>query len=89
MQQTELVVSNRFGLHLRAAVRLTQIASKFRSRVILSVNGKKANARSLVAVMVLAASVGARVYIETAGPDEVEALRAVARLFDDRFGETA
>jgi phosphocarrier protein HPr len=51
-------------------------------------NGKRANARSLVAVMVLAASMGTRVAIETAGPDEAEAMKAVARMFDNRFGET-
>ena len=87
MQQQEIVIQNRYGLHARAAARITSMAKKFSSSIVLIANGKRANARSLVAVMILAASVGTRVYIETSGPDEVEALHAVARLIDSRFGE--
>ena len=86
MQQQEVVVRNQLGLHARAAARLTVLASNFASSVVLVSNGRRANARSLVAVMVLAAGVGARVLIETSGPDEVEAMRAIARLIDARFG---
>ena len=89
MQQQEIVVRSKFGLHARASARITILAQSFRSTVVLVANGRRANARSLVAVMILAASMGTRVYIETSGPDEVEALAAVARLFDDRVGETA
>jgi phosphocarrier protein HPr len=87
MQQQEIVVRSKFGLHARVAARITLIAQKFHSNIVLRANGKRANARSLVAVMILAAGMGTRVYIETSGPDEVEALTAVARLIDDRFGE--
>ena len=87
MQQQELVVRNQHGLHARAAARVTLIAQKFHSTVVLVANGKRANARSLVAVMILAAGVGTRIYIETSGPDEVEAMAAVSRLIDNRFDE--
>ena len=87
MQQSEIVVRNRFGLHMRAAARITQVARSFSSSVVLVVNGRAANARSLMAIMVLAASMGTRVSIEVAGPDEAEALQAVTKLFDDRFGD--
>jgi phosphocarrier protein HPr len=88
MLKQEVVVRNPLGLHARAAARLTMLTARFNSSVILMANGKRANARSLVAVMVLAASMGTRVAIETAGPDEAEAMKAVARMFDNRFGET-
>jgi len=88
MQQNEIIIKNRYGLHARAAARLTILATQFSSTtVVLVANGKRANARSLVAVMILAAGMGSRVYIETAGPDEVEAMTAVTRLIDGGFGE--
>ena len=87
MQQQELVIRNSHGLHARAAARVTLIAQKFTSSVVLIANGKRANARSLVAVMILAAGMGTRIYIETSGPDEIEAMAAVARLIDNRFDE--
>lgn len=87
MQQQEIVVRSKFGLHARAAARITVLARRFRSNIVLVANGKRANARSLVAVMILAAGMGTRVHIETSGPDELEALTAVARVIDDRFGE--
>jgi len=83
VQQREVVVRNKFGLHSRVAVRIATLARSFSSRVVLVANGRRADARSLVAVMVLAASMGTSIYIETSGPDEVEAMTAVARLIGE------
>jgi phosphocarrier protein HPr len=80
-------IINPLGLHARACARIVQIASKFRSTVSLSVKGRRASARNIVAVMLLTASVGATVRIEVDGPDEAEAMRAIAALFHDGFGE--
>lgn len=82
MQKKELVVRHAYGLHARVAARITKVAKAFQSSVVLVANGKRANARSLVAVMILAAGMGTRVYIEASGPDEAEALTAVARLIE-------
>ena len=82
MQQMEVVVRNRHGLHARAAARVAIAAATFKSSIELVVNGRRANARSLLAVMLLAAAMGARVSIETRGPDEVEAIRSVAQLVE-------
>jgi phosphocarrier protein len=49
--------------------------------------GKRASARNIVAVMLLTASVGTTVRLEIDGPDEAEAMRAIAALFHDGFGE--
>ena len=87
MQKHDVVVRNQHGLHARAAARVTQIASGFSASIVLMANGKRANAKSLLAVMILAASVGTRISIETRGSDEVEAMQAVARLIDGRLGE--
>ena len=87
MQQIEVVVRNRHGLHARVAARLVLAARKFKSSIVLVANGRRANARSLVAVMILAASMGAQVNIETRGPDEVEAMRAVAQIVERGYAE--
>lgn len=80
-------IINPLGLHARACARIVGIASKFRSTVSLSVKGRRASARNIMAVMLLTASVGATVRIEVDGPDEAEAMRAIAALFHDGFGE--
>jgi len=80
-------IINPLGLHARACARIVKIASRFRSNVSLTVKGRRASARSIVAVMLLTASVGATVRVEVDGPDEVEAMREIAALFHDGFGE--
>ncbi len=87
MQTHSVSIINRLGLHARACARIVQIASRFRSNVSLVVKGKRASARNIMAVMLLTASVGTTVRIEVDGPDEVEAMREVAALFHDGFGE--
>jgi phosphocarrier protein len=80
-------VVNPLGLHARACARIVGIASRFRSNVSLVVKGKRASARNIVAVMLLTASVGATVRVEVDGPDEVQAMKAIAALFHDGLGE--
>jgi phosphocarrier protein len=87
MQQRKLKIVNRLGLHARAAVKLVSVCSRYVSNVFVVVNGRRANARHLIAIMLLAASMGAAISIETEGPDEVEAMAAVTRLVNDGFGE--
>jgi phosphocarrier protein HPr len=80
-------IVNPLGLHARACAKIVNIASRFRSTVSLTVKGRRASARSIVAVMLLTATVGATVRVEIDGPDEVEAMREIAALFHDGFGE--
>jgi len=87
MQQREIKVVNRLGLHARAAVKVVSLCSKYVSSIFFVVNGRRANGRHLIAILVLSASMGAQVLIETSGPDEVEAMAAVSRLFSNGFGE--
>ena len=87
MQTTVVSVVNPQGLHVRACARIVAIASKFRSTISLSVKGRRASARNIVAVMLLTTSVGATVRIEVDGPDEAQAMREIAALFHDGLGE--
>jgi len=79
---------NKLGLHARASAKLTQLAGSFKCEVWLSRNGRRVNAKSIMGVMMLAAAKGSSLSIETDGPDEDEAMRALAQLIADRFGES-
>ena len=88
MQRRELEIVNKLGLHARASAKLTQTAGQFSSEVWLSRSDRRVNAKSIMGVMMLAAARGAKVVLETEGPDEVRALETLAQLVADRFGET-
>ena len=88
MQQREVEIVNTSGLDAPASAKLTQLAAKYQCEVSLSRRGRKVNAKSLMGVMMLAAGEGSRVVIETDGPDETEALDAIATLIGSRSGET-
>jgi len=83
----EIEIINKLGLHARASAKLTQTAGKFQSEIWLSRNGKRVNAKSIMGVMMLAASKGSVIGIETEGADEGDAMEALRELIADRFGE--
>ena len=87
MPQREVEIINKLGLHARASAKLTQLAAKYQCDVVMSRNNRKVNAKSIMGVMMLAAGKGSRVVLETDGPDETEALDAIAALIGDYFGE--
>ncbi len=87
MQQQDVLIINKLGLHARASAKLTQLASSFKCEVMLSRNGRRVNAKSIMGVMMLAAAKGATIGIETSGPDEEEAMQSLLALINDYFGE--
>jgi phosphocarrier protein len=87
MQQREIEIVNRLGLHARASAKLTQVAGRFACEVWISREGRRVNAKSIMGVMMLAAAKGSKVLLETDGADEGAALEAVAALIANRFGE--
>jgi phosphocarrier protein HPr len=87
MVKQEIEIINKLGLHARASTKLTQVASQFASEVWIERNGRRVNAKSIMGVMMLAASKGSKVVLEASGADEAEAVRALAVLINDRFGE--
>jgi phosphocarrier protein len=80
-------IINKLGLHARASAKLTQIANQFESDIWIEKNEKKVNAKSIMGVMMLAASQGSIVIITTEGIDEIEALNSLSALINDFFGE--
>ena len=87
MQERRLTIVNHLGLHGRAAAKIVSLCSKYVSNIVIVVNGRRANGRHFIAILLLSASMGASVSIETSGPDEVEAMTAVTRLISNGFGE--
>ena len=88
MQQREVEIVNAPGLDAPASARLAQLATNFRCEVSLMRRGRKVNAKSLMGVTMLVAGQGSRVVIETDGPDETEALDAIAALIGSALRET-
>jgi len=80
-------IQNAAGLHARAAARLVQLAESFTSEIKVSRGRSKANAKSIMGVMMLAAACGAKVTVEVRGPDAARAISAVIKLIDNKFGE--
>ena len=87
MIRTNLVISNKLGLHARASAKLTKLDTGFKCEVFMSRNGRRVNAKSIMGIMMLAAGLGAEVELETEGVDEQEAADAIAALVNHKFGE--
>ncbi len=87
MVEKEVEIVNRLGLHARAAAKLVQAASAFRSRVLLVTDDEEVDAKSILGLLLLAAAQGTRLRVRCEGPDEEEALAAVAALIANRFEE--
>ena len=88
MQQREVEIVNKLGLHARASAKLTQVAGRFKASIWVGRNGRRVNAKSIMGVMMLAAARGSTITVETDGPDEAEALEAVTQLIAGRFEES-
>lgn len=82
-------IRNRLGLHARAAARLVHAASRFRSRVTLSRGGRRADGKSILGILLLAASAGTPLEVAAEGEDEVAAVEALVALVESGFGEEA
>jgi phosphocarrier protein len=87
MISREVTIINRLGLHARAAARLVATAGRFGCSVRIERDGRPADAKSIMAVMMLGAGKGTVVTIRTEGEDEAAAADAVEALINDRFGE--
>jgi phosphocarrier protein len=87
MVETEVVVVNKLGLHARAAAKFVHVASGFSSDIRLARAEREVNGKSIMGVMMLAASKGTRLRLTTEGFDEEEAARRLSALIEQRFGE--
>ncbi len=87
MPSIDIVITNKLGLHARAAAKLTQTAGRFQSEVYIARGPQRVNAKSIMGVMMLAAGLGVTVTVDAEGPDADAALEEIRRLFENKFGE--
>jgi len=83
----EVVVANSQGLHARPADMLAREARKWQSRIELVADAQRADGKSILEVLTLAAEAGPRLVVEATGPDALQALEAIGSLFERRFNE--
>lgn len=81
-------IRNKLGLHARAAAQLVNLAAGFESEVTIEKDGQSVNGKSIMGLMMLAASQGTTIDVEALGPDAERALDAIGALVDARFNES-
>ncbi|WP_277058105.1 HPr family phosphocarrier protein [Trichlorobacter lovleyi] len=87
MQQQEFEIVNKLGLHARASALFVKTASKFQSEVKLARETVEVNGKSIMGIMMLAASKGTKIRLTVEGSDEAEAMQTIGALIVDGFGE--
>ena len=87
MLQKDFLIINKLGLHARASALFVKTSSRFSSDVKLDREGVEVNGKSIMGIMMLAASKGSTVRLSVNGSDEIEAFQAIGELITNGFGE--
>ncbi len=87
MLQKELLIVNKLGLHARASALFVKTSSRFGSDIKLAREGVEVNGKSIMGIMMLAASKGSSVRLTVEGADESEAFQTISELIANGFGE--
>ena len=83
----KVIIPNKRGLHARASAKIVEASERFASRIHVIKDGIAVDGRSIMGLMMLAASIGSQVEITTEGPDQEEAMKAILALVEAKFGE--
>lgn len=87
MIKKQLTIINKLGLHARAAAKLTGLSGRFSSSIELTANNKTVDCKSVMSLMLLAASKGTEIELIVNGEDEIAAINAIEELINNRFDE--
>jgi phosphocarrier protein len=87
VEKRTLTIKNKLGLHARAANMIVQVASNFACTITVNKDGIEASARSIMGLLLLAAGQGAKIVVKATGRDAKEAIEALSKLVEDKFGE--
>ena len=82
-----VIIPNKKGLHARASAKVVEASARFSSEIHFIKDGNAVNGRSIMGLMMLAASLGSQVEITAEGPDAPEAMKAILALVEAKFGE--
>jgi phosphocarrier protein len=89
VNRRELTIRNRLGLHARAAARFVHAAARYRSRVTVARDGRVMDGKSILGILLLAASQGTAIEVTADGEDEDQVMDALMALVEGGFGEEA
>jgi phosphocarrier protein HPr len=87
MQTETFTIRNKLGLHARAAALLVKAANHFGADITIEKDGIEVNGKSIMGILMLAASKGTKITLNIEGKDEVEALGVLGQLIDNKFNE--
>lgn len=87
MIETRLTIINKLGLHARAAAKLVTLANQFNADIRINKDGREVDGKSIMSVMMLAASKGTEIALAVEGDDATQALDAITALINNRFDE--
>lgn len=87
MLQETITITNKRGLHARAATKLAKAAAQFQSDTTIQFDGKSADCKSVMSILLLAATVNSEIQLMTQGPDETTAMDHIKSLFANKFEE--
>ncbi|MGI1677232.1 MAG: HPr family phosphocarrier protein [Cellvibrionaceae bacterium] len=87
MIKHHIIIINKLGLHARAAAKLAKTSSQFSSSIKIGSKHSSVDGKSVMSLMLLAASKGTELEIICDGKDEDSAIDAIIHLINDRFGE--
>jgi phosphocarrier protein len=87
--ERRITIVNRLGLHARAASKFVNVTNRYTSRIDVGNNtGKVVNGKSIMSIMLLAATQGTELVLQIAGDDEAQAMQDIVRLIEEKFGES-
>tara|TARA_R110000787_G_scaffold217919_1_gene326643 strand:+ start:1116 stop:1394 length:279 start_codon:yes stop_codon:yes gene_type:complete len=84
----QVLIINKLGLHARAATKLAQLSQKFTAKISIELAGNRADAHSIMGLMLLAGAQGKTVNVIATGVDAEIALAEICQLFSNKFHET-
>jgi phosphocarrier protein HPr len=87
MSERIVTIRNRAGMHARPAALLVKTASAFTAQIFIEKDGERVNGKSIMGVITLGATYQSQLKVIADGPDELAALDAIERLFENRFEE--
>ncbi len=87
MESQTFTIRNRLGLHARAAALLVKTVNRFAAEVTIEKDGVEVNGKSIMGVLMLAASKGSKIIVRADGDGAAAALQTIGKLIEDKFGE--
>ncbi len=87
MVERKITITNKLGLHARAAVKFVNLANRFVSTVKVEKDGSEVDGKSILGILTLAAVQGSRITLRVSGKDEKKAVQALVALIKNKFQE--